>query len=435
MGNVVVPGEVINGSPTSPSPSTSTKGGNAPTGKKKGENKKNKKKNKKNKNKNKQVKASATEWPAYGVDVLRAWVASTDFTSDVSLGPTAVGKASDGIRKLRNVARFMLGALSDFNGTAAAAVAEGAGGRGEEGDGRRGCDLVPFSSLPPLERLLLHRLSSFLRESEREHGEMRLSRAQAALQRFLSSDLSSLFIDVRKDVLYADASDGRRRRAAQTALWLALRSVTIAAAPVLPFTAQDIYTHMVREESERRGEGGEGGEGGSTQQQPCVFHEQWPEPAEEWRDDDLESRWTPVAAIRDECNALLEDARSSGTLGASLEADVVITVLSPSSTPSSSLLASLEEFSDDLPEILLVSRVGVEVELEADGNNDDKTVLREATAEIAVPTAAVSLSPATATVRISVVPAAGKKCRRCWKHTAPAEDQVCGRCEAVLAGQ
>ena len=155
-----------------------------------------------------------------------------------------------------------------------------------------------------------------------------------------------------------------------------------------------------------------------------------------------------LAAIRDECNALLEVARTSGRLGASLEADVLITVPLFTSTSTStstsmaanaqaqeSLLASLSEFEADLPEVLLVS--GVDVVSQGGrggysaGRSGEVSILGEVETEVAVP--ASETGKQKAVVHLAIIPASGKKCRRCWKHTAPTEDQVCGRCEAVLA--
>ncbi|KAI9909478.1 hypothetical protein PsorP6_015202 [Peronosclerospora sorghi] len=148
--------------------------------------------------------------PAYGADVLRFWMATTDYTSDVSIGPRAVGKASDALRKVRNT------------------------------------HAVRHQKMQlTVDRYMLHELNSLAHSVSAAYDAFAFSLAQHSLSHFISTDLSALYMEAAKDRLYCDEADSQARRSAQTVLWLSLQALTQALVPVVPHTAEDIRLHWI----------------------------------------------------------------------------------------------------------------------------------------------------------------------------------------------
>lgn len=161
--------------------------------------------------------------PAYGVDVLRLWVASTDHTRDVVLGPDLVKDAATSLRAIRNTARFILGVLGDFDPAN---------------------DAVPLAQLPPSDGYVLTAAAALLREADAGYHSYRLRPVLTAALHFATQELSSFYCDVSKDRLYNDARDGPQGRAVRTALWLCLRALMQTVAPIVPHTAEDVFLHL-----------------------------------------------------------------------------------------------------------------------------------------------------------------------------------------------
>ena len=161
--------------------------------------------------------------PGYGADVLRLWVASVNYASDVCIGDSIIKQCFDSYRKLRNTARYLLGSLSDFDPST---------------------HLVPYDELPSLDRYLLSQLDGFVAESKVAYDEYMFSRIYSLLQQFAVTDLSNFYLDIAKDRLYISSADEQRRRTCQTTLHHVLHALTAVLAPILPHMAEDIWQNI-----------------------------------------------------------------------------------------------------------------------------------------------------------------------------------------------
>ncbi|ETV96703.1 isoleucine-tRNA ligase, variant [Aphanomyces invadans] len=162
--------------------------------------------------------------PPYGVDTLRYWVASTDYTSQVGIGPNTMIKISDHVRKVRNTARFLLANLNDF-------------------DPR--IDSVAYSDMTSLDQYMLHVLHDLQAEITDGYETFAFNKVQQAIAHFIATDLSAFYMEACKDRLYCEAPADPFRRSAQTVLDVALETITKAIAPVVCHTAEDIRLHRL----------------------------------------------------------------------------------------------------------------------------------------------------------------------------------------------
>ncbi|UIZ25975.1 hypothetical protein KXD40_006537 [Peronospora effusa] len=377
LGNTIVPNDFINGC-TMPVPIID---------------KGSKKKSKRSNNPQKVIKVNQMNIPAYGADVLRFWVATTDYTGDVSIGPAVVSKASDGLRKLRNTARFLLGNLQDFDPAQHA---------------------VPYDKMQfSLDRYMLHEINSLAQIVSAAYDAFAFNRVQHALSHFISTDLSAFYMEATKDRLYCDKADSKTRRCAQTVLWLSLQALTRALAPIAPHTAEDIRLHWV---SQLQGDIPLEDVPGSV-----FLEEDWMPRAKEWKNDDLARNWTAIRQLRFEVNRVVEQMRQAGRVGSQLECNVYV-VASESDPQVAALLSPLVSTSSELEDVFMCSRVElVDSEAEIESAEQFKTKCR----------LAMRPSDAPIDVKLVLTPAKGHKCPRCWKYTFEvdaAETQLCLRC-------
>ncbi|HEY1928360.1 MAG TPA: isoleucine--tRNA ligase [Caulobacteraceae bacterium] len=220
---------------------------------------------------------------AQGAEILRLWVALTDYAEDQRVGPTILQSTVDAYRKLRNTMRYLLGALAGF------------------GESER----LPLEDMPPLERFILHRLWELDRQVRQAYGVYRFAEAIRPLADFCSNDLSALFFDVRRDSLYCDRPDELRRRACRTVMDLVFDRLTIWLAPVLAFTMEEAWTSRFPE-------------AGSNVLR--VF----PATPEAWRNDSEAERWDLVQRVTRVVTGALEVERREKRIGAALEAAPVV---------------------------------------------------------------------------------------------------------------
>lgn len=376
LGNTIVPNDFINGC-TMPVPVANSSS---------------KKKAKKNSDKpQKAPKVKQVKVPAYGADVLRFWVATTDYTGDVSVGPAVVGKASDALRKVRNTARFLLGNLQDFDPAQHA---------------------VPHAEMDfALDRYMLHELNALAQSVTSSYDAFAFNRAQHALSHFISTDLSAFYMEATKDRLYCDASNSKTRRAAQTVLWLSLQSITRALAPVIPHTTEDIRLHWVAQLQDIPLEDVPGS---------LFLEEGWMPSAAEWQSDDLARDWTAIRQLRFEVNRVVEQMRQAGRVGSQLECNVY--VVASNSDPRVKELLSPLAGTSQLEDVLLCSDVQV---VESVGEIDDVEQF-QASCQLAM-----GPNDAPMDVKLVLTAAKGHKCPRCWKYAPEvdaAETHLCMRC-------
>ncbi|MGY6410648.1 MAG: isoleucine--tRNA ligase [Alkalilacustris sp.] len=237
-----------------------------------------------------------------GADILRLWVAQSDYTADLRIGPEILKGVADSYRRLRNTMRFLLGNLAGF----------------EE------AERVAPADMPELERWVLHRLAELDTEVRRGFAAYDFQGVFQKLFTFATSDLSAFYFDIRKDALYCDRADSLRRRAARTVLDLLFHRLTTWLAPILVFTMEDVW--LARFPSDD----------GSVHLQDI------PDTPAEWRDEALAAKWTGIRQARRVVTAALEIQRRDKVIGASLEAAPVVHIRDPE------LLATLRtvDFAD-----------------------------------------------------------------------------------------
>ena len=218
--------------------------------------------------------------PAYGVDVLRLWVASVDYTGDVCIGDNIIKQTFESYRKLRNTARYIIGNLHDFDPQRA----------------------LPYQDLPSMDKWILGRLSAVLQEVDRSTDDYQFNRATQEVLRFATSDLSNFYLDVAKDRLYVSSGDDFRRRSCQTVLHSILHGLIMGIAPVLPHMAEDVWQNLPY-----------------SKDTESVFEQTWPDHLASFPDFEGE-KWTLIRNLRDDLNKLMELARNDKLVGASLDA-------------------------------------------------------------------------------------------------------------------
>ncbi|APE42407.1 isoleucine--tRNA ligase [Sulfitobacter alexandrii] len=224
----------------------------------------------------------------YGADILRLWVAQTDYTADQRIGDEILKGVADSYRRLRNTMRYMLGALNDF----------------EESD------RVEPAEMPELERWVLHRLAELDKVVRDGYARFDFQGVFQAVFTFATVDLSAFYFDIRKDALYCDG-DTLRRRSARTVLDLLFHRLTTWLAPVLVFTMEEVWLERF------------GGDESS------VHLVDMPRTPDTWLDPTLAAKWAKVRAARRVVTAALEVQRTDKVIGASLEAAPVVHVADP----------------------------------------------------------------------------------------------------------
>jgi isoleucyl-tRNA synthetase len=305
----------------------------------------------------------------YGADILRLWVAASDYSDDQRIGNEILKFMADHYRRLRNTFRYLLGALDGWNES----------------------ERLPDQEMPELERWVLHRLSELdakVRESARDYEFHSLF---TELHNFCAVDLSAFYFDIRKDALYCDAPSATRRRATRTALYEVFSRLTAWLAPILCFTAEEAWRARSWKDS-----GGKDGE-------ESVHLRTYPETPAGWRDDTLAARWAKIRDIRRVVTGALEVARAEKKIGSGLQASPTV-YLSPE--------RKAEIAGVDLDDIAITSGVTL--------------------VEGGAPAGAFAL-PDVAGVGVVVELAQGEKCERCWQvltevGTHQDHPTLCDRC-------
>jgi len=310
----------------------------------------------------------------YGADILRLWVAAEDYREDVRISAEILGRLVEAYRRVRNTLRFLLGALSDFDPTAAPP--------------------------PPLQldRWILQRTQRLVERCGRAFDAYEFHVVYHAVNNFCSVDLSALYLDIVKDRLYCSAAGAPERRAAQWTIWRIADALTRIIAPVLPFTAEDVWAHLP----------------GPREESVCLAR--FPEVDKALVDDAVEAVFERLLQMRAAVNKTLEEARQAGTIGHSLDANVWLAPVDPASAAGHDWAALLARYREELPTLCIVSQV--EIGDRADG---------------------VPPSQLLTDLAIRVSPAAGRKCARCWNYrpsvgAAARHPDICDRCLAVVGG-
>ncbi len=227
----------------------------------------------------------------YGADILRLWVAQSDYTADLRIGDEILKGTADGYRRLRNTLRFLLGALAGFDAA----------------------ERVEPAEMPELERWVLHRLAELDGVVREGYDAFDFQHVFQQLFTFCTVELSAFYFDIRKDALYCDAATGQRRRAARTVLDALYARLVTWLAPILPFTMEEVWLERFPGE------------------ESSVHLVDFPDTPAAWRDPALAARWEVVRRVRRVVTGALEVERREKRIGASLEAAPVVHVADPAS--------------------------------------------------------------------------------------------------------
>ncbi|WP_295739962.1 isoleucine--tRNA ligase [uncultured Oscillibacter sp.] len=298
----------------------------------------------------------------YGADILRLWAANTDYHADVRCSHEIFKQLSQNYLKFRNTARYCLGNLSGFDPN----------------------HLTPAAEMEELDRWAVTRLNTLMEKCFKGYDEYEFLTVTHAVNDFCVVEMSNFYLDIIKDRLYCDETDGLSRRSAQTTLFLILDTMTKIMAPILCFTCDEIWQAMPHRECD---------DGRNV-----LFNDMNQPFAEYALSDDAMARWEKIIQIRDAVNGALEAARAGKKIGKSLEAKVKLTV-----PAEDAFLAEMD--AGALADLLIVSQAEAET---------------------------------GAALAVAVEPAGGAKCERCWKQTASvggggAHPTLCARCAAAVA--
>jgi isoleucyl-tRNA synthetase len=224
-----------------------------------------------------------------GADILRLWVAASDYADDLRIGKEILKTFVETYRKLRNTVRWMLGSLAHF----------------------QEADRVAPERMPELERFILHRLAELDADIREAYANFDYKRLVALLNGFMTGDLSAFYFDIRKDALYCDPISSLTRRSALTVIEETFRRVVTWLAPILAFTAEEAW--LARYPSDT----------GS------VHLETFPDTPSEWRDRGLANRWADIRRVRRVVTGALEIERAQKRIGSSLEAAPIVLIGKP----------------------------------------------------------------------------------------------------------
>jgi isoleucyl-tRNA synthetase len=318
-----------------------------------------------------------------GGEIVRLWVASIDFREDMAASENLMQRCADIYRKLRNTFKILLGNLHGFDPVR---------------------DRVPEAELLPLDRYMLARTRELTEKVRDWYAAFEFHRVYHAVNEFAIVDLSSFYIDVLKDRMYTFSPRSQARRSAQTVLWTITETLTRLVAPILSFTADEVWDYLPHVEG----------------REASVHLAQFPKPEEVFSGDAtaLIEEWKKLFEIREAALRKLEQERQAKRIGKGLEADVLIEA-------SGEALSLLQRYSpSDLKEFFNVSAVGVKEYEYTDPNPQARE------SEVISPSLGGH-------VEIYAPPASGHKCARCWNFMPEVSaygiwQNVCTRCQSAL---
>ncbi len=304
----------------------------------------------------------------YGADLLRLWVSAEDYRDDIRISPEILERLSEAYRRIRNTCRFLLGNLADFNPQE---------------------HMVPVSEMRQLDRFALSRLNGVISRIQKAYEDFEFHVVFHTLYNYCTVDLSSLYLDILKDRLYVEKTDGKLRRSAQSALHQILSALVRLMAPILAFTAEEVWAAFHPNNSS------------------SVHMASFPDliPGVELTEED-QARWERMSALRQDVAKALEEARASKMIGSSLEAKVLIQVTDD--------VAKAVADTEDPKDFFIVSQLEVQPTGPSPAESEEQP-------------------PPV----ITVTRAEGGKCPRCWTWNPDvgADEvykEVCTRCAGVL---
>jgi isoleucyl-tRNA synthetase len=312
-----------------------------------------------------------------GADILRLWVASSSYNDDIRLSREIMDRLVDAYRKIRNTARYLLSNLDGFDPDT---------------------DIVPAAQLLAVDRWALNRLAALIERVTKAYEGYEFAVVYKEIYGFCNEELSGFYLDILKDRLYTSGASSLKRRSAQTVLYAIVDGLARMLAPVLSFTADEIFNFMPKR---------------SADKEACAVHLlSWPKADRSWINAPAEEKFARFIELRPFILKKLEEKRAEGAIGASLEAKVIIQTFAERDAAYFAALAA------ELPTLLIVSEVEVQAL--------DKTLKPAGTG--------------AAAINVLIEKAGGVKCPRCWNYKKDIgvdadHPEVCGRCARAVKGQ
>jgi isoleucyl-tRNA synthetase len=314
----------------------------------------------------------------YGAEVLRLWVSAADYRDDIRISQEILTHLAEAYRRIRNTCRYLLGNLFDFDPDK---------------------DAVPYDRLLEIDRWALLKLQYLINRVNDGYGEFEFHIVFHSIHNFCAVDMSAFYLDVLKDRLYTTKASSEDRRSGQTTMYKILSTLVRLMAPILSFTAEEVWGYMKKSEKT-----------------PSVFLAEFPTEALPDATPDrklpvsLEERWDRILAVRGEVAKVLEGLRRDKRIGHSLDAGVTLYV-------GPELYELLNGYKNDLAFIFIVSSVEITIDSDAPGNAYTSEVVKG--------------------LKIVAGPAKGEKCGRCWMYqesvgTVKEHPQICARCAGNL---
>lgn len=306
----------------------------------------------------------------YGADILRLWVASSDYHADVRISKDILKQLSEVYRKIRNTARYILGNINDFDPNK---------------------DMLSFEELTELDKWALAKFNNLVKTAKESYDNYEFHIIYHALHNFCTIDMSNFYLDVIKDRLYVETADSKNRRAAQTTIYMILRGLDQILAPIIPFTAEEIWSYMP---SDKKYDAN------------SVMFNDMPKVVNDLVDDEFMNKWERIHQVRNDVLKALEEARNAKIIGKSLEAQVTLHC-------NEELYAFLSQVKQELAPVFIVSKV----HLSSDGKGQ--------------------FSGEHDSLSIDVEKAEGKRCPRCWTYsntvgTNSEHLDLCARCAEII---
>ncbi len=309
-----------------------------------------------------------------GADILRLWVASSSYNEDIRVSKEILDRLIDAYRKIRNTFRYLLGNLNGFNPDK---------------------DVVAYGKLLDLDRWALYHLAVNLEEIKKAYNDYDFASAYKSIYSFCNEELSSFYLDILKDRLYTSPANSLERRSAQTVLYHIANHFVRIMAPLLSFTADEIFWAMPKDQSSAKAE--------------SVHLLNWLDVPSEWKDKAVFEQFKFLVAIRPYVLKALDDKRKNGEIGSSLEAQLTFETASPKD------LEYLNKHKNILTACFIVSAVDV-----------------KSVAEVKEP-----IGEEFNKTKVIVQTAEGVKCSRCWNYkkdvgVSAEHPTLCGRCSTIV---
>ncbi|MCR4718752.1 MAG: isoleucine--tRNA ligase [Firmicutes bacterium] len=306
----------------------------------------------------------------YGADVLRLWVVSADYKTDMRMSQDSLKQLSEGYRKIRNTARYILSNINDFDPNT---------------------DMIAYDELLEIDKWALMKLNDVVANSIKSYEEYEFHTFYSGILNFCIVDMSNFYLDILKSRLYTEKADSKERRSAQSAMFIILDSLVKLLAPVLAFTAEEIWAFMPHLDADKK---------------ESVMLSRMPKADKKYENAELSQKWDKLIAVRNDVNRALEPARNEKVIGKSLDAEVTVYA-------GGEMYDFLKENEPDLAEIFITSKAFVQREEDA-----KEAFLGD-------------------TVKVQVVPSKYEKCGRCWVRSEtvgkiPGFDGICADCVKKL---